>query len=367
MKKKLEAELISIAHRILQLKNKSDLLQLHKEAQILYEKLSLLKFVEENFADAKPTISYAEIEAQIESAFEKEEEVEVTEVSETKQKTFKKADAVKEEVIEAEALVSEVDIAAANSETVIAETENPTEVSETTEIVEVPEQPESVEEVNDALEYESIAETEQEILSTADAGVSETNESATKEDDFMPSFELAFDKKEDEKEAPKEQKQIAFEDFLGHDYNESFFVKAGEVEAIREEVPAEETHEKIEEAHEAAAAPQHSDELENQIAELEVVEEQKPQEEPESKPVPTSDHFSKSIAIGLNDRIGFEKQLFGGSSEDLNRVLSQLNTFDSFQEAQDFIEDMVKPDYNNWEGKDDYAQRFMDIVEKKFA
>ena len=61
MKKKLEAELISIAHRILQLKNKSDLMQLHKEAQHLYEKLSLLKFVEENFADAKPTIGYAEI------------------------------------------------------------------------------------------------------------------------------------------------------------------------------------------------------------------------------------------------------------------------------------------------------------------
>jgi len=28
---------------------------------------------------------------------------------------------------------------------------------------------------------------------------------------------------------------------------------------------------------------------------------------------------------------------------------------------------MVKPDYNNWEGKDDYAQRFMEVVEKKFS
>jgi hypothetical protein len=25
-----------------------------------------------------------------------------------------------------------------------------------------------------------------------------------------------------------------------------------------------------------------------------------------------------------------------------------------------------KPDYNNWEGKDNYAERFMDIIEKKF-
>jgi hypothetical protein len=47
--------------------------------------------------------------------------------------------------------------------------------------------------------------------------------------------------------------------------------------------------------------------------------------------------------------------------------MNQLITFDSFAEAQNFIEDMVKPDYNNWEGKDDYVARFMEIVEKKFA
>jgi hypothetical protein len=28
---------------------------------------------------------------------------------------------------------------------------------------------------------------------------------------------------------------------------------------------------------------------------------------------------------------------------------------------------MVKPDYNNWEGKEDYSQRFMNVIEKKFA
>ena len=56
MKKKLEADLISIAHRILKLKNKSELAQLHQETQKLYEKLSVLKFVEENFSDVKPTI-----------------------------------------------------------------------------------------------------------------------------------------------------------------------------------------------------------------------------------------------------------------------------------------------------------------------
>jgi hypothetical protein len=27
---------------------------------------------------------------------------------------------------------------------------------------------------------------------------------------------------------------------------------------------------------------------------------------------------------------------------------------------------MVKPDYNNWEGKDTYANRFMELVEKNY-
>ena len=61
MKKKLEADLMSIAHRVLQMKNKSDINQLYIESQKLYEKLSILKFVEEHFGDAKPTIGQAEI------------------------------------------------------------------------------------------------------------------------------------------------------------------------------------------------------------------------------------------------------------------------------------------------------------------
>jgi hypothetical protein len=48
MKKKLEADLISIAHRVLKLKGKEDTILLHQEAQKLYEKLSVLRFYEEN-------------------------------------------------------------------------------------------------------------------------------------------------------------------------------------------------------------------------------------------------------------------------------------------------------------------------------
>ena len=80
-----------------------------------------------------------------------------------------------------------------------------------------------------------------------------------------------------------------------------------------------------------------------------------------------NDTLLKGINIGLNDRIAFVKHLFAGSNEDFNRVISQLNTFDTFDEAQNFVDDMVKPDYNNWEGKEDYGVRFMNLVEKKFA
>jgi hypothetical protein len=51
------------------------------------------------------------------------------------------------------------------------------------------------------------------------------------------------------------------------------------------------------------------------------------------------------------------KTPFGNSSEDYNRVLNQLITF-TFYETRDFVQEMVKPDYNNWEGKQDYEERY---------
>lgn len=72
------------------------------------------------------------------------------------------------------------------------------------------------------------------------------------------------------------------------------------------------------------------------------------------------------LNIGLNDKIAFIKHLFDGKSEDYDRVLSQLNTFIAHENAQSFILDVVKPDYNNWEGKDEFETRFMEIIEAKF-
>ena len=67
MKKRLEAELISIAHRILKLKNKSEIDQLYNETRKLYEALSILKFYEENYNALKSEVSQDEMEQKVES------------------------------------------------------------------------------------------------------------------------------------------------------------------------------------------------------------------------------------------------------------------------------------------------------------
>ncbi len=79
-----------------------------------------------------------------------------------------------------------------------------------------------------------------------------------------------------------------------------------------------------------------------------------------------NDKLKKSIQIGLNDRIGFIKHLFNGNQDDYTRVLSQLNTFETNTEALHFINQMVKPEYNNWENKEAFETRFLEVVFRKF-
>ncbi len=79
-----------------------------------------------------------------------------------------------------------------------------------------------------------------------------------------------------------------------------------------------------------------------------------------------NDRLKKSIQIGLNDRIGFIKHLFDGNQDDYTRVLSQLNTFETNTEAINFINQMVKPEYNNWENKEAFETRFLEVVFRKF-
>jgi len=79
-----------------------------------------------------------------------------------------------------------------------------------------------------------------------------------------------------------------------------------------------------------------------------------------------NDQLKKGIHIELNDRETFIEHLFDGSTMDYNRVLSQLNTLSSEDAAFQFVQEMVKPDYNNWKNKQEYEERFMDIILTKF-
>ena len=156
-----------------------------------------------------------------------------------------------------------------------------------------------------------------------------------------------------------------------HDYKELDFVKVEDVpvevekanETIFEAIiPVEEVKEEIQ----SETVVADSETSEPKVLEEEVKATfEKVSQEPKISSL--NDRLNKTISFGLNDRIGFEKKLFGGSSDDFNRVISQLNTFDSFEEAKSFVLDFVKPDYNNWEGNEEFEARFMEIVEKKFS
>ena len=307
MKKRLEAELISIAHRVLKLKNKSEIDQLYHETQKLYEALTVLKFYGDHYEQVKLDVAGADLEEKVASFIEDKTVIETPKAVE---------DETPKPLIEETPM--EEEILAAEEET--AEEEEPVVMKEENDEVENEEKPVIVGEITieeDEIEEEPITELKSNL-------------------DFEPIFELAAespseDVVEEKVEAPaetpkKETKQISFEDLLGENYTEPVFVKPNDIV-----VP---------------------DSLKNVIDE---------------KPLSLNDQHLKTINIGLNDKMAFVKNLFGDSNEDYNRVLSQLNTFSTFEEAKDFIDEIIKPDYNNWDGVDDYAERFIEIVAKKFS
>lgn len=293
MKKRLEAELISIAHRILKLKNKSEVDQLYKETQKLYETLTVLKFYQDNYEWIKEEVEEQDLEAKLTASIESEPEP----------------------VVVAAAPVPEVPVEESIEEEepiVLAETETEEEIIEVPDTPETPAEEERIEIKNDP---EEIAE--QPLIT--------------------PIFELTTEEEEEDaveiepaevaSEVKPETKQVALDELLGADYVDPIFVKPNEVSSFTTEI----------------------------------------KEESKPAPSPLQSGFTKTLEIGLNDRIAFVNNLFGESNEDFNRVISQLNTFHTLEEAKAFLNEMVIPDYDYWVGKEEYIERFMAILEKKFA
>ena len=87
----------------------------------------------------------------------------------------------------------------------------------------------------------------------------------------------------------------------------------------------------------------------------------------EVKPVQSlNDKFGKTAQIGLNDKLAFVQKLFFGSESEYNKVVKHIADLHSMQDAVIYIEQEVKPNYNYWKGKEEYEQRFLDLVLKRF-
>ena len=297
MKKRLESELISIAHRILKLKNKSEVDQLYKESQKLYETLSVLKFYQDNFESVKSDVDEVALEEKLEQSLE----LEIAPV-------------------------------------LVAEAKEDCSDSEQVKQTELEDDPSD----SELAEQSIVSEASEEVIE--EQSIDEEEPIANEESAFKSIFELETEEEEQEqKDIPAEvafesQPEEKLEDHIGK-YTEPVFVKTNEVSLFT------------------------SDSSETEEAKQTVAEEVKIEPETDA----FNEMTTKSIAIGLNDRIGFVQHLFNDSNEDFNRVISQLNTFDTFEEAKNFINEMVLPDYNYWVGEEDYIERFMEIVEKKFT
>lgn len=304
MKKKIQAELVSIAHKLLKLNNYKDTIQIQEEVKKLYEQLTLLRFYEENF----------ELIAKDENITDFEEKLE-------------------------KVIVGTIEVDEDEEEIVLASPENIANIEH--ELFEEPvtheapiieeELPLISEEQNSTnIEKEEVRE---EVKSIADNNVEEVFTDAPK--------------KLEEIIGTPASKQVSLDDIL-QGFQETTFVKKDDTSnAI-----SEKTETVIEEPKE---------EVTQTISEdiKKIIEEIKPVTE-------TPKSIGKAITLALNDKIAFETNLFSGNTDDLNRVISQLNTFTSFEEAKSFVIDFVKPDYNNWAGKEEYETRFLEIVENKF-
>ncbi len=286
MKKKIVADLTSLAHKVLQLKN-HDTTVLKNTAQQLYDTLSVLEFVEKHFETPGPTIG--------------------------------KARAL--EIIE---LVTHVDEPAAAPAVIEKET--------------TPAAQENVEKVSFSTNS----------LSNLFMPVDED----TREEMDLPGINTISKMVEEMPDALPDAVVLDF--------------SPPETPANLPPVPATPAANRVDTAASKTNVTTTDDLMELTAAFQTMPEFERKTTNEVNKSQSLNDRLNKGLVIGINDRLGFVKHLFGGSDHDLNRVLSQLNSMESLAAAKDFVETMVKPDYDNWAGKEQYETRFMDLLERKF-
>lgn len=328
MKKKIEGELISIAHRLLKLKNHTEIAQLHEEVKKLYEQLTLLKFYEENTAlvneDFSEEVFHEKVEKIVVGTIEVDED--------------------EEEIVE---LTSKEHIAQIEEE-----------LFENNEISHEAFPGSEIEKKVELTSKEHIAEIEEELFEK-----NEISHEIFPEKEVVVEAKTKEEKKADSSEiiGTKASKQITMDDVLVHDYQDTLFVKKEDIISVPviEDV-------KLDEKVKAEPIVEEA-KVEEKVAEI-MEDATRGEAESSGAKVEAKKEAvtGKAIVLGLNDKVAFERNLFANNGDDLNRVISQLNTFTNWDEAKSFVLDFVKPDYNNWEGKEEFETRFLEIVENKF-
>ena len=303
MHKKLASDLTSLAHSILKMKNKDEVFALKEKAYEVYEKLSVLAYVEEYINNTpNPTKTKEELLTEIaEAELKRETELEVSKETVLNVVGGKKEETtiVKDEVIEVKSVIEE---------TVIENTAEKEEVEEIEKSISLKEKL-AVDKVEEKEEIPIITE-EKETLTM----VEEITEQPFDELEGMLFGKEESNVKDDVKDIG--EKKVAtledeLQDTLPVDVMANLFEKAVPKKTL-------------------------------------------------------NDHLQNTIQIGLNDRIAFVKHLFEGNQTDYNRVISQLNTVKTEKEAKQFITKMIKPEYD-WSTKEEYELRFMEIIERRFS
>lgn len=379
MHKKLAGELTSLAHRILQMKNKEDVILLKQKAYEVYEKLTVLAYVEEYLnttPQAKETkeellekISNAESLRQLAMTEAPEHtpsipaspaptETVSEQVSETADETSTQSTPTtvsEPEVATETSATSSVN----NQEKVVEEVvkeevlETPIEAVQTAvEEVELATSPHAPEPENKIVENTSIEEAtskQQDLVKdTPSATATTATEEASKHEDIQ--FERIT-------EAPKQAVEVPVTPPVVEEITEQPF---DELEQLLSGEPTEEKND-VKDVGERKT-PTLEEELQDTLP-VDVMANLFEKVPPKKS---LNDHLQSTIQIGLNDRIAFVKHLFEGSQNDFNRVISQLNTIKTEKEAKRFLNKLVKPDYD-WTDKEEYEARLIEIIERRFA
>ena len=72
-----------------------------------------------------------------------------------------------------------------------------------------------------------------------------------------------------------------------------------------------------------------------------------------------------SKAIGINEKFLFINDLFKGENIDYNSAIHELNAFNSFEEAQDYIQTVLQPKYQ-WKLKNSSEKKFIKFIERRY-